>query len=127
MTFGENVKTAAAGALKRRSGLLRDNLRNSPKRKALLREKLKRCGVRMWKITVGDPRQNHCSWRSLSAVAPEGISEILGPETKPPRWETLSTAARYLKFEIIRPYLLLFRSELGRTLVYDTRAINRQK
>ena len=82
MTFGENVKTAAAGALKRRNGLLRDNLHNSPKRKALLREKLKHRGVRMWKITVGDPRQNHCTWKSLSTAAPEGISEILGTRDK---------------------------------------------
>ena len=71
MNFGENVKIAAAGALKRRSGLFRDNLRNSPERKALLREKLKRRGVLMWKITVGDPRQNRCGWRSLSVAAPE--------------------------------------------------------
>ena len=45
MKFGENVKTAMEGALKRRGGLLRDNLRNSPKKKAPLREELKRCGV----------------------------------------------------------------------------------
>ena len=78
MKFSENVKIATAGALKRHGGLLRDNLRNSPERKALLREKLKRCGVRMWKIIVRDPRQNRRGWRSLSAVALEGISEILG-------------------------------------------------
>ena len=59
-------------------GLLRDNLRNSPKKKAPLREGLKRHGVCMWKIIVGDSRQIRRSWRSLSATAPKGISEILG-------------------------------------------------
>ena len=44
MKFGENVKTAMVGALKRHGGLLRDNLRNLPKRKALRREGLKRRG-----------------------------------------------------------------------------------
>ena len=68
MKFDENVKTAMAGALKRRGGLLCDNLRNSPKRKALLREGLKRHSVRMWKIIVGNPRQNRLDWRSLSVV-----------------------------------------------------------
>ena len=34
-------------------GLLRDNLRNSPEKKAPLLEGLKRHGVRMWKIIVG--------------------------------------------------------------------------
>ena len=56
MKFGENVKTAMAGALKRHGGLLRDNLRNLPKRKALRREGLKHRGARMWKIIVGDSR-----------------------------------------------------------------------
>ena len=78
MKFGENVKTAMTGALKHRDSLLRDNLHNSPKRKALLREGLKHRDVRMWKIIVGDPRQNRCGWRSLFAVTLEGISEILG-------------------------------------------------
>ena len=41
MKFDENVKTAMAGALKRRGGLLCDNLRNSPEMKASLREGLK--------------------------------------------------------------------------------------
>ena len=78
MTFDKNVKTATVGALKRRDGLLHDNLRNSPERKAPLREGLKRRDICMWKIIVGDLRQNHRGWRSLSAVALEGISEILG-------------------------------------------------
>ena len=78
MKFSENVKTAKMGALKRHDDLLRDNLRNSPERKASLREELKCCGLRMWKIIVGDPRQNRRSWRSLSVVEPEGISKILG-------------------------------------------------
>ena len=78
MKFSENVKIATAGALKRHGGLLRDNLRNSPERKAPLWEGLKRRGIRMWKIIVGDPRQNHREWRSLSTAALEGISEILG-------------------------------------------------
>ena len=78
MKFDENVKTAMAGALKRRGGLLCDNLRNSPKRKALLREGLKRHSVRMWKIIVGDSRQNCRDWRNLSTTVLEGISEILG-------------------------------------------------
>ena len=56
---GENVKTATTRALKRCDGLLRDNLHNSPKRKALLREGLKRRSVCMWKIIVRDSRQNH--------------------------------------------------------------------
>ena len=56
MKFGENVKTAMAGALKRHGGLFRDNLCNLPKRKALRREGLKRHGARMWKIIVGDSR-----------------------------------------------------------------------
>uniref|UniRef100_F6HT66 Uncharacterized protein n=1 Tax=Vitis vinifera TaxID=29760 RepID=F6HT66_VITVI len=77
---GENMKTATTRALKRRDDLLRDNLHNSPERKALLREGLKRRDVRMWKIIVGDPRQNHCGWRSLSAATLEGISEILGTQ-----------------------------------------------
>nr|CAN69639.1 hypothetical protein VITISV_040272 [Vitis vinifera] len=47
MKFGENVKTAMVGALKRHGGLLRDNLRNLPKRKALRREGLKRRGARI--------------------------------------------------------------------------------
>ena len=96
---GENMKTATTRALKRRDDLLRDNLHNSPERKALLREGLKRRDVRMWKIIVGDPRQNCRDWRSLSTTVLEGILEILGTETKAPRWETLSAAARYLKFE----------------------------
>ena len=74
MKFGENVKTATAGALKSRGGLLRDNLRNSPERKAPLKEGLKCHGVRMWEIIVGDPRQNRRGWRSLSAEVLEGIS-----------------------------------------------------
>ena len=74
MKFSENVKTAKMGALKRHDDLLRDNLRNSPERKASLREELKCCGLRMWKIIVGDPRQNRRGWRSLSAAALEGIS-----------------------------------------------------
>ena len=78
MKFGKNVKTATAGALKRRDSLLRDNLCNSPERKASLWEGLKRHGVRMWKIIVEDPRQNRCGWRSLCAAALEGTSEILG-------------------------------------------------
>ena len=78
MKFSENVKIATAGALKRHGGLLRDNLRNSPERKAPLWEGLKRRGIRMWKIIVGDSRQNHRGWRSLSSVALEGISKILG-------------------------------------------------
>ena len=82
MNFGENVKIAAAGALKRRSGLFRDNLRNSPERKVQRREGLKRCGARMWKIIVGDPRQNRHGGRNLSASAAEGISEILGTRDK---------------------------------------------
>ena len=81
MKFGENVKTATTRALKRRGG---DNLRNSPERKALLQEGLKCHGVRMWKIIVGDPRQNCRDWRSLSTTVLEGISEILGTETKAP-------------------------------------------
>ena len=47
MKFGENMKTTMARALKRRDSLLRDNLRNSPKRKESLWEGLKRRGVRM--------------------------------------------------------------------------------
>ena len=78
MKFGKNVKTATAGALKCHGGLLRDNLHNLLEKKTLLREGLKCCGVRMWKIIVGDPRQNHREWRSLSTAALEGISEILG-------------------------------------------------
>ena len=74
---GENVKTATTRALKRRGDLLRDNLHNSPERKALLQEGLKHRDVRMWKIIVGDPRQNRRDGRNLSATMPEGISEIL--------------------------------------------------
>ena len=96
---GENVKTATTRALKRRDGLLRDNLHNSLERKEPLWEGLKRRSVHMWKIIDGNPRQNRCGWRSLSAATLEGISEILGTETKSPRWETLSVATRYLKFE----------------------------
>ena len=76
--FDKNVKTATLGALKRRDGLLHDNLRNSPEKKALPRERLKRRGVCMWKIIVRDSRQNRHGWRCLSAAAPEGILEILG-------------------------------------------------
>ena len=38
MKFNGNVKTTTAGALKRRSGPLRDNLSDLPERKALRRE-----------------------------------------------------------------------------------------
>ena len=99
MKFSENVKTATVGVLKRCGGLLHDNLHNSPERKAPLWEGLKCRTVHMWKIIVGDPRQNRRGWRSLSAATLKGISEILGTETKAPRWETLSAATRYLKFE----------------------------
>ena len=68
MKFGENVKIATARALKRRGSLLCDNLCNSPERKASLWERLKRRGIRMWKIIVGNPRQNRLDWRSLSVV-----------------------------------------------------------
>ena len=78
MKFDKNVKTAMTGALKSRGGLLRDNLHNSPENKAPLREWLKRRSVCVWKIIVGDLRQNRRDWRSLSAVTLEGISEILG-------------------------------------------------
>ena len=74
MKFGENERTAMAGALKCRGGLLRDNLCNLPKRKALRQEGLKHRGARMWKIIVGDLRQNCCGGRNLSVVAPKGIS-----------------------------------------------------
>ena len=82
MKFGENVKTSMTGALKHHGGLLCDNLRNSPERKVQRREGLKRCGARMWKIIVGDPRQNRHGGRNLSASAAEGISEILGTRDK---------------------------------------------
>ena len=78
MKFDKNVKTAKMGALKRHDDLLRDNLRNSPEKKAPLQEWLKRRSVCMWKIIVGDLRQNRRDWRSLSAMKLEGISEILG-------------------------------------------------
>ena len=58
MKFGENVRTTMAGALKHRGSLLRDNLRNLPERKALRWEGLKCRDACMWKIIVGDPRQN---------------------------------------------------------------------
>ena len=93
------MKIATVRALKHRSGPLPDNLSDLLERKAPRREGLKRRNARMWKIIVGDPRQNCCDWRSLSTTVLEGISEILGTETKAPRWETLSTEARYLKFE----------------------------
>ena len=77
MKFGENVRIAMVGALKHHGSLLRDNLRNLPKRKALRWEGLKCHDARMWKIIAGDPRQNRCGRRNLSAVVPKGISEIL--------------------------------------------------
>ena len=58
MKFDKNVKTAMTGALKCYGSLLRDNLHNSPERTVPLWEGLKRRGIRMWKIIVGDPRQN---------------------------------------------------------------------
>ena len=61
MKFGENVRTAMAEALKRCNGLLRDNLHNLPERKEPQREGLKCRDARMWKIIVGDPRQNCCA------------------------------------------------------------------
>ena len=78
MKFDENVETATAGALKCCGGSLCDNLSDLHERKAPQREGLKRRDICMWKIIVGDLRQNHRGWRSLSAVALEGISEILG-------------------------------------------------
>ena len=78
MKFDENVETATTGALKCCGGSLRDNLSDLHERKAPQREGLKLPGVRMWKIIVGDSRQNRHGWRCLSAAAPEGILEILG-------------------------------------------------
>ena len=78
MKFGKNVKTATAGALKRRDSLLRDNLCNSLKRKVQQREGLKRRGARTRKIIVGDLRQNRSDGRNLFIMVAEGISEILG-------------------------------------------------
>ena len=74
MKFSENVKTAMTGALKRCGCPLCDNLSDLPERKALWQEGLKRCGTCMWKIIVGDPRQNCRSGRNLSITTPEGIS-----------------------------------------------------
>ena len=99
MTFDKNVKTATVGALKRRDGLLHDNLCNSPERKASLWERLKRRGIWMWKIIVGNPRQNRRGWRSLSVVVLKEFQKSWELETKAPRWETLSAATQYLKFE----------------------------
>ena len=82
MKFGENVKTAMTGALKHHGGLLRDNLRNSLKRKVQRRERLKRRGARTLKIIGGDPRQNCHDGRNLFITMAEGISEILGTQDK---------------------------------------------
>ncbi|RVW68546.1 hypothetical protein CK203_063694 [Vitis vinifera] len=70
----------------------RSGSRRPGERKRTAMEGLKRRSVHMWKIIDGNPRQNRCGWRSLSAATLEGISEILGTETKSPRWETLSVA-----------------------------------
>ena len=77
MKFDENVETATTGALKCCGGSLRDNLSDLHERKAPQREGLKLPGVRMWKIIVGDPRQNRRDGRNLSTAMPEGISKIL--------------------------------------------------
>ena len=77
MKFDENVETATMGALNCCGGSLRDNLSDLHERKAPQWEGLKLPGVRMWKIIVGDPRQNRRDGRNLSATMPEGISEIL--------------------------------------------------
>ena len=77
MKFDKNVTTAMAGALKRLGGPLHDNLIDLLEKKTSWLEGLKRYGAHMWKIIVGDPRQNHCGGRNLSAAAPEGILEIL--------------------------------------------------
>ena len=82
MKIGENVKTAMTGALKHHGGLLRDNLRNSLKRKVQRRERLKRRGARTLKIIGGDPRQNCHDGRNLFITMAEGISEILGTQDK---------------------------------------------
>ena len=99
MKFGENVRTTMAGALKHRGSLLRDNLRNLPERKALRWEGLKCRDACMWKIIVGDPRQNRCGRRNLSAWCPKEFQKSSGPETKALRWEALSATTQYLKFE----------------------------
>ena len=93
MKFGENVKTATTRALKRRGGLVRDNLHNSPKRKALLRERLKRRDVRMWKIIVGDPRQTIAAGGACPPRHSKEFQKYWEPETKAPQRETLSAAA----------------------------------
>ena len=74
MKFGENVKIAMTGVLKRRGGPLRDNLSDLPERKTLRREGLKHHGAHIWKIIVEDLRQNHRGRRNLFAATPEGIS-----------------------------------------------------
>ena len=89
MKFGENVKTAMVGALKRRSGPLHDNLSDLPERKAPQREGHKHRGAHMWKIIVGESRLNCRDRRNLVVVTPEGISS--GPETKASWREALST------------------------------------
>ena len=74
MKFDENVETATAGALKCCGGSLCDNLSDLHERKAPQREGLKLRDVRMWKIIVGDLRQNRRDGRNLSTAMSEGIS-----------------------------------------------------
>ena len=99
MKFSENVKTFVTGALKHHNGLLRDNLRNSPEKKALLREGLKRHGICMWKIIVRDLRQNVATGGVCPPWHPKEFQKSQEPETKVPWRETLSVVDRYLKFE----------------------------
>ena len=70
MKFGENVKTAMAGELSSAATASYMTIY-----KTYLRGK--RRSARMWKIIVGDLRQNHYGGRNLFVVAPKGISEIL--------------------------------------------------
>ena len=70
------MKTATVRALKHRGGLLPDNLSDLLEWKVPRWEGLKRRNARMWKIIVGDPRENRRNERNLSATTPEGISEI---------------------------------------------------
>ena len=87
--------------------LLGDNLRNSPERKAPLREGLKRCCRKDISVATYTCGKSQLGTRDKIVVA-EGVcpprcskefQKSWEPETKAPRRETLSAATRCLKFE----------------------------
>ena len=91
--------------------LLGDNLRNSPERKAPLREGLKRCCRKDISVATYTCGKSQLGTRDKIVVA-EGVcpswcskefQKSWAPETKAPRQETLSAVAQYLNFENYSP------------------------